>query len=227
MFFNFDTIVKKARLFVGDYIMTEPFKYMRLLRFAELSYHLNETGLFLTYYNGFLNQSNLEMPENMPTSFENCMSYLDSTSMVEKFLCAYFYYLENNDFRTNPVSGFSFYDQSELERLDNRSITMKFKLKTHNDISFRRMMSIKINKDGICYWSNPDDVGIFRIFKKPEHNKRYFINVKDVIYIHQQIYSQQEIEKVINEKEIKKIHSLIGKKIEYSYELPSYHSSGQ
>lgn len=88
-------------------------------------------------------------------------------------------------------------------------------------------MSIKINKDGICYWSNPDDVGIFRIFKKPEHNKRYFINVKDVIYIHQQIYSQQKIEKVINEKEIKKIHSLIGKKIEYSYELPSYNSSGQ
>lgn len=88
--------------------MTEPFKYMRLLRFAELSYHLNETGLFLTYYNGFLNQYNLEMPKNMPTNFENCMSYLDLTSMVEKFLCAYFYYLENNDFRTNPVSGFSF-----------------------------------------------------------------------------------------------------------------------
>lgn len=212
---------------VGDYIMTEPFKYMRLLRLAELSYHFNETGLFLKYYNGFLNQHNLEMPKNTPTSFENCMSYLDSTSMVEKFLCAYFHYLENNDFRTSALSGFSFYEESELERLDNLSITMKFKLKNHNDISFRRMMAIKINKDGICYWSNPDDLGIFRIFKKPEHNERYFINIKDVIYIHQQIYSQQQIEKVINEKEIKKIHSLIGKKIEHSYELPSYHLSGQ
>lgn len=85
------------------------------------------------------------------------------------------------------------------------------------------MLSIKINKDGNCYWSNPDDLSIFRLFKNPEHNKRYFINIKDVIYIHQQIYKDPQIEKSINEKEIRKIKSLIGKKIENSYELPRHH----
>lgn len=201
--------------------MTEPFKYMRLLRFAELSYHLNETGLFLKYYNGFLNQYNLTMPANIETTFENCMSYLNSVAMVEKFLCAYFKYLEEYEYRKNEVDGFSFYDQSELERLDNRPISIRLKLKTADDqyYSFRKIMSIKINKDGVFYLSNSDDLSIMNLFKKTENNQRYFINVKDLIHIIQQI------KKDLNEKEIKKLKSLIGKKIENSYELPSHNLS--
>lgn len=200
--------------------MTENFKYIRLLRFAQLSYHLNDSGLFLEYYNGFLNEHKFKIPEDMKKSFENCMSYLDSISMVEKFLCAYFTYLEKHGLKINNVSGFNFYDPYELERLENRAITIRFKLTSRNYTS-PSIMSIKINQDGNFYLSNPDDCSIARMFKKPENNKCYFINVNDIIYMHQQIY-KDGVEKELINKEIKKIKSLVGKKIENSYRLPSY-----
>jgi hypothetical protein len=192
------------------------YKYQKLLTIAEAGYHCNDNGLFLKYFNGFLNEFELEMP--LDNSFENCINYLNSISfiMVEKFLCSYFLYIENNGIQYSMPDSFDQYDVEELKRLENRSPIMRLMIdQTGKDILYQKVLSIKINSDGILYLNNSLDFSIFDIFKKTENNPRYFINTKDFIAIY------NRLKKPMNNKDIKDFQSfcksVIGKPITEYY----------
>jgi len=201
------------------YKKMKKYKYAKLLTLAEAGYHCNDNGLFLKYFNGFLNEFELEMPSYLDKSFENCINYLNSISfiMVERFLCSYFLYIENKGIQSSVVGGFDQYDVEELKRLENRSPNMRLKIdQTDTDISYQGRLSIKINSDGILYLDNSADFSIFDIFKKKENNPRYFINTKDFITIY------NKLKKPMNKKDVKDFKlffkSVVGKPVKEYYE---------
>lgn len=198
--------------------MNTQFKYQRALKFAELSYYCYGQEKFVQYFNGFLEEFDLEMKETEEKTFENCLNFLNSIShiMVERFLCAYHFYYERGQ---KPImDGFSVYDLNRLKWFDKPSVTMRIIVNHHNQTpSTETALSIRMNKDGIFYTNKPKKWSLFKFLTKPEEDSRYFINVKDLAE-----YLRRTTVK-LTKNEIKDIQSfyktIIGKPIEKSYEL--------
>jgi len=165
--------------------MTEPFRYISILRFSEINYHCNKIDLFVKYFDAFLEYFELQMPSHLNKNFENSMNYLYSISpiMLEKFLCSYFHYAENN---TNPLNlyGFDYYVKKDLEDMNEKSSRLSIRVFANEKLIYSRAITIKLNKDNIFYINSAQNIvnySIFDMFKKEENNKKHFINTKDLI----------------------------------------------
>jgi hypothetical protein len=196
--------------------MNTQFKYQRALKFAELSYYCYGQEKFVQYFNGFLEEFDLEMKEAEEKTFENCLNFLNSIShiMVERFLCAYHFYYERGQ---KPImDGFCFYNLNKLKWFDKPSVTMRIISPTPYTTTDTALI-ISLNKDGIFYSNKPKNWSLFKLLNKPEEDSRYFINVKDLGE-----YLSRTTAK-LTKNEIKDIQSfyktIIGKPIEKSYEL--------
>lgn len=203
------------------------FKYKRLLTLVELNYYFNPDE-FIKYYNGFITALELQVPHDFSYNFENCINYLNSISIiiVEKFLCAYIFYIERG--QNNIIDRYDYYDTSTLKRYNNQQLTVRA-VRTFSPpdsqqtqpMYYSAPYTFILNKEGGCTLK---DNSVWRIISKiiinKKHRREVNINPKDVVWFVKKIENSQsdkEIEKIM--KEFKKTIKL---SIPKKYELEDY-----
>lgn len=207
--------------------MESIFKYKRVLTLVELNYYFNPDE-FIKYYNGFLTTLELQLPHDFSYDFENCLNFLNSISIivVEKFLCAYLFYIERG--QNNIMDRYDYYDTSTLKRYNNQQLTVRA-VRTFSPpdpqqtqpIYYSVPYTFILNKEGDCTLKDNSVWGIIsKIIINKKQRREVNINPKDVVWFVKKIENSQSIK---DSKEIvKEFKKIISSSTSKKYELENY-----